>query len=310
MPKVSVIIPCFNSQNTIQETIESVLAQTMQDFELIVVDDGSTDDTKQILSDFGNRVKYLYRENGGQSAARNTGIRAAIGEFVAFVDSDDLWCPDKLEKQIRILEDTTVDWCYCDCLYFCNSDSTSLGKHSDLFYPAKEGWIAKSLLLGNCIASPTPLIRRSIFDQCGLFDESPLFRIGEDWEMWLRIAAQYPVGYRAEVLAKHREHTFSLSFGADPMTALASHLAVIEKITALYPQDLMPIKEKAMAFYAARFSKSAWLNGNIVNAKELIQQAESLDPWNFRYRFYQFLYHLPIGMVKNGLILRNWMRRP
>lgn len=310
MPKVSVIIPCYNSQNTIRETVESVLAQTMQDFELIVVDDGSTDDTKKILSDYVDQVKYLYRENGGQSAARNTGIRAASGETIAFVDSDDLWYPEKLDKQIRILEEKKVDWCYCDCLYFHNSNSTSFGKHSDLFYPAKEGWIAKSLLMGNCIASPTPLIRRSVFEGCGLFDESPLFRIGEDWEMWLRIAAQYPVGYSTEVLAKHREHAGSVSHGADPITALASHLAVIEKITALYPEDLIPIKEKAMAFFAARFSKSAWLNGNFSGAKELIQQAVSLDPWNIRYHFYQLLYHLPTGMLKNGLILRSRMRRP
>jgi teichuronic acid biosynthesis glycosyltransferase TuaG len=310
MPKVSVIIPCFNSQNTIKETVESVLVQTMQDFEVIVVDDGSTDDTKQALSDYGDRVKYLYRENGGQSAARNTGIRAARGEILAFVDSDDLWYPEKLEKQIRILDEQKLDWCYCDCLYFRDNDSFNLGKHSELFYPAKVGWIVKSLLMGNCIASPTPVIRRSVFERCGLFDESPQFRIGEDWEMWLRIAAQYPVGYSAEVLAKHREHAGSVSYSVDPKTALASHLAVIEKMTTLYPQDLMPLKEKATAFYAARFSKSSWLNGNIADAKELIRQAESLDPWNLRYYFYQFLYHLPTWIVKNGLKLRNRMRHP
>ena len=310
MPKVSVIIPCFNSQNTIREAVDSVLAQTMQDFELIIVDDGSTDHSKQILSEYGDQVNYLYRENGGQSAARNSGIRAAGGEYLAFLDADDLWLPEKLEKQIRNMEEKKVMWSYCDCLYFRDSDQSSRGKHSQLFFPSKEGWIAKSLLLGNCIASPTPVIKREVFNSCGLFDESPIFRIGEDWDMWLRIAVKYPVGYLSEVLARHREHTGSVSYAVDPKTALYSHLAVIEKITTLYPQELMPLKEKAKAFFAARFSKSAWLNGDIPDAKNLIQQAVSLDQRNFHYRFYQFLYYLPSWVIKMGLSLRKSVLRP
>ncbi len=104
MPKVSVIIPTFNCAVYLPQAIESVLGQTWQDFELIVVDDGSTDDTCQVLAPYQNRLVYLYQENQGESSARNKGIQVAQGEYLAFLDSDDLWLATKLERQITVLE--------------------------------------------------------------------------------------------------------------------------------------------------------------------------------------------------------------
>ena len=105
MPKVSVVIPTYNRQRLVQDTIDSVLRQTFGDLELIVIDDGSTDDTRRVLQDrYGTRIRYVYQENQGESAARNHGIALAGGEYVAFVDSDDLWHPQKLERQVEVFE--------------------------------------------------------------------------------------------------------------------------------------------------------------------------------------------------------------
>ena len=99
-PKVSVVIPTYNSSQFIVETLESVFAQTYKDYEIIVVDDGSTDNTKEVLQPYTSRIKYIYKENGGPASARNVGIKSAQGEYIAFLDSDDRWLPEKLEKHI------------------------------------------------------------------------------------------------------------------------------------------------------------------------------------------------------------------
>jgi glycosyltransferase involved in cell wall biosynthesis len=308
MAKISVIIPCYNSASTIRETLESVLSQTYRDLETVVVDDGSTDQTKEIVLTMAPQIKYLYQENSGQSAARNEGIRAATGEFIAFVDSDDLWLPKKMEKQMHALTQHQADWCYCDCLYFRDTDQKILGVYSKLIYPPQQGWIAPSLILGNCLASPTPIVRRSLLEKTGLFDESPMIRSREDWELWLRIAVQAPVIYIPEALCKHRIHAGSITFAENPQKAFLSHVAVIEKNTALNPQVFMPLKEQALAYYAARFSKSHWLSGNVPAARELIHQAVGWQPRNLQYRLLQFVYGLPRWLLQSGLMLRNWLQ--
>jgi glycosyltransferase involved in cell wall biosynthesis len=308
MPKVSVIIPCYNSEKTIRETLESVFAQNIQNFEIIIIDDGSSDGTKQIISEFGERVTTLYQDHQGPSAARNYGIREAKGEYLAFVDSDDLWLPEKLEKQLLCMQEKKVLWCYCDCVCFRDQDQKNLGRYSQLFYTPQEGWIGPELLMGNCIASPTPVIHRSLIDQCGTFDEFSNFFVGEDWEMWLRVAQAAEVVYLPDILAKYRVHTSSLSYAMDPQKNYTSCLAVIDKMTRLYPQDFLPIKDKATAHYAARISKSHWLRGDITEARKLIQQAVKLEPHILAYRVLQCLYGLPYGLQKFGMVIRQWLK--
>jgi glycosyltransferase involved in cell wall biosynthesis len=311
--KISVVIPCYNSEHTIRETLESVLAQTYHDFEVIVVDDGSTDGSKDVILSFGDRVRYIYQQNAGQSAARNAGIREARGEYIAFIDADDLWFPEKLEKQDKCLQENNVLWCYCDCMFFRDSDHKNIGKYSQLLYSPKQGLILQALFMGNCIASLTPIINKKLLFDSGLFDETPAIRSREDWDQWLRVAALAEVAYTPEVLAKYRVHAGSITYAEDPQEAFESHVAVIEKITALYPQELLPLKQKTLAYYANRFSRTHWLNGNADQAKKLLQQAIFYEPGRLQYRILMWIYSLPAEWVNFILKIRNknrdWFRK-
>ena len=308
MPKISVVIPCYNSATTIQETIESVLVQTYRDFEIIVVDDGSTDGSKEMIHSYGDQVRYFYQPNAGQAAARNKGIREAKGEYIAFLDADDLWLPEKLDKQIQVLSTRNVDWCYCDCMNFEDETGKELGRYSQLMYAPAEGIVAKKILFGNFIASPTPVVKKELLIACGLFDESISIRSREDWELWLRLAVKSEIAYLSEVLAKRRIHKSSITYMEDPQKAYESHVAVIKKIVTLYPAPLMDFCDLAIAHYAARFSRSHWLAGNMKQAKQLIHKAIDLEPGKLAYRLIRMTYILPYPLVHAGMTFRNSIR--
>ena len=297
MVNVSVIIPCYNAEKTIKETIESVLAQTYQDIEIIVVDDGSTDHSKEIIESFGSKVLYFYQENGGQSAARNTAIHHSSGKYLAFLDSDDLWMPEKLEKQLALMQQEGVDWCYCDCEYFLDSTGKSIGNYSNLVHPPKTGLVAETLLMGNFIASPTPVVSKKIIEEAGNFNES--FQFGEDWDEWIRIAMISPIVYQPEILTKHRIHENSVTYMKDPDIVFLNHISVIENLCQQYPVRLNQIKTKAMAYHASEFSKSHFLRGNFQRAKEMIHMAINWEDSKGR-KLLLMLYSFP-------RFLLNWM---
>ena len=302
MPNVSVIIPCYNAEKTIAETIESVLAQTYQDYEIIVVDDGSMDQSKEVIQSFGEKVKYIYQENGGQSAARNTAIRNSIGKYLAFLDSDDLWKPQKLEKQLEIMQEKGVDWCYCDCEYFIDRTGKSIGTYSHLIRSPKKGYVIEALLLGNFIASPTPVVSKAVFEQAGYFDESPEIQSREDWEEWIRIAMVCPIIYLPDVLAKHRIHENSITFMENPDVAFSSHVAVVNKVCSQFPVQLASLRSKALSKFAGRFSKSHFLRGNFQGARKMVQMAFK---WNksFQNGLLFLLYSLPSFLLNWILVL-------
>jgi len=206
-PKVSVITPAYNAQSTIGETIESVLSQTFTDFEMIIIDDGSTDDTANVVHRFkDNRIIYLYQTNKEKSEARNNGIKNAKGKYIAFLDADDTWFPEKLEKQVRLMQNNPeIGLVYSDLYYFDDETGEDLILYSRIA-SLHRGKIPIELLLeNNFIKSNTPLIRRKIFCQVGLFDTN--LDLCEDWEMWLRIIVKYPIDYIDEPLARYRIHT-------------------------------------------------------------------------------------------------------
>lgn len=188
MPTISVIIPVFNGEETIQKTIESVLQQTFSDFEIIVINDGSQDATLEVLSTIkDSRLKVFSYPNAGQGASRNRGMNHASGEYIAFLDADDLWTPDKLETQLQALKlhsDATVAYSWTDSI-------DELGHfHSKGPRPQFEGDVFQSLLLTNFLVNGSnPLIRHQALIEVGGFDEK--LPPAEDWEMWLRLANRY-----------------------------------------------------------------------------------------------------------------------
>ncbi len=188
MPCVSVIIPTYNRYKILKEAIDSVLAQEYEDFELIVVDDGSTDDTSQLLKSYGKQILAIQRKNGGVSAARNTGIRASSGELIAFLDSDDLWMPGKLSVQTNFFHQHPQSLiCQTEEIWVRNGIRVNpKRKHKKL-----SGMIFDSSL-ALCLVSPSAvMIRRSLLDDVGLFDEH--LPACEDYDLWLRIACKYPI---------------------------------------------------------------------------------------------------------------------
>jgi len=203
---ISVIIPAYNSERTISRAVESVLAQTFSDYEIIVVDDGSTDRTGEVVNRYGDKVRYIYQENAGPGAARNKGLAAAAGEWVAFLDADDEWLPEKLRLQMELLSSKPdLRWCGCN---FSRTDGTRTASVSTVKAITQEldnrNYFENyfvTVAKGICkISTIVLVIRREVFDEMGFFD-TELLR-GQDIDMWWRIAHRCPkIGYIAEPLA-------------------------------------------------------------------------------------------------------------
>lgn len=189
MTLVSVIIPTFNRAEKVQRAVSSVLSQTFMDYEVIVVDDGSSDQTAEALASFQNRITYIaHTENKGVSAARNTGIRASKAPFIAFLDSDDHWLPEKLDVQMRFFqENPEAVACQTEELWIRNGKHVNpRNKH---LKPSGDIFEAS---LKRCLVSPSAvMLKRSLLEQVGLFDEE--LPVCEDYDLWLRMSSQHPV---------------------------------------------------------------------------------------------------------------------
>ena len=183
------------------------MAQTYPILEVLVVDDGSTDDTAAVVRGYGERVRLIQKVNGGDTSARNVGIRQAQGEWLAFVDADDLWLPRKLERQVACLVEKKVSWVICDVEHFDDRSGRIIKSTHKALHA---GDVLEALFLQNFIATPTPLIHKNVFEQVGLFSESTEYNFTTDWEMWMRIALRYPLGVVWQVLARRRVHSSSL----------------------------------------------------------------------------------------------------
>ena len=234
-PLVSVVIPSFNSALYIGAAIESIDAQNYRPIEIIVVDDGSTDDTEQAVRLF-NHVHYVRQGNAGPAKARNVGIRMAQGEFIAFLDADDLWTAGKLSTQLGILtEHVDAALVFGDMKGFgvgIDDEPTMYEKYGlGKSFFGTNGLVShavEKLLKMNFIPTGTVLARRSAIIDAGLFDEG--LRVVEDWDLWLRIALRHPIAYSDHVVMLRRLHGANTSKQTEAMSVAA--LKVIEKFGA------------------------------------------------------------------------------
>ena len=188
IPKVSIIITTYNRCAWIKHAVDSVLQQSYQNFELLIIDDGSTDITKGILSEYGNEIKYFYQPNKGPAAARNLGIKQSTGTYICFLDSDDRWLKSKLETQVTLVtEHPEVKICYTDEIWIRNGVRVNQKR----IHQKYSGWIYK-YCLPLCIISPSSvMIHRKVFDKAGNFDEE--MTVCEDYDLWLRISHLFPI---------------------------------------------------------------------------------------------------------------------
>lgn len=228
-PLISVVIPSYNYGRFVADAIRSALRQDYVHREIIVVDDGSTDDTRQRLAPFMEQIRYIYQENQGLSAARNTGIRAAHGEFIALLDSDDVWHPRKLTCQVAcqarhpetgiLATDHVVDL------------TNGWPVFPDVPAPAIHNYSLDELVLRCRFAPSSAMIRKECFEQVGLFDAD--LRSVEDRDMWIRIACRYPVAKLCLPLCWYRIHDSNLSHVAVRMEE--HELKVLRKAFATLP---------------------------------------------------------------------------
>jgi glycosyltransferase involved in cell wall biosynthesis len=223
LPTASVVIPTYNHARYVAGAIDSALHQTYEHVEIIVVDDGSTDDTRAVVAPFGNRVQYVWQQNRGLSAARNAGLRIATGKYVAFFDADDLWDPDFLGTLVGILEAQPDAGAAHSGHRFIDAASVLLPQVEDCVIPAAS--FHQALLQGNFMAACSVLVRRSCLDAVGDFDES--LQACEDWDVWLRLARHHRFIGTPKVLAYMRALPGSMS--SDPRRMLESRLLVLEK---------------------------------------------------------------------------------
>lgn len=222
-PIVSVVIPNYNHAQYISDAIHSVLNQTFRDFEIIVVDDGSTDDSRETVATFGDQVQYIWQKNSGLSAARNTGIRRARGEFIGVLDADDMYEPDFLSVLVpRLQADREAGAVYCG-YRFVDASNAPLPQAEAREVPPDR--LFQALVDGNFLVPESILVRKRCYDEAGLFDVA--FRACEDVDMWLRISKRYKVLGVTNILTRHRILPHSMS--TDPSRQTENRLAVIQK---------------------------------------------------------------------------------
>ena len=238
MPQVSVIIPTYNRAHLLRESIESVLSQTHRDLELIVVDDGSTDDTEKVVSSYLPHLTYLYQEHQGVSAARNKGLERAQGNYLTFLDSDDLWLPTKLQLQMRFMKhhpDALI--CYTEEIWIRRGVRVNpMKKHK------KYSGMIFEYCLPRCIVSPSSvLIDPRVLDDVGTFDET--FEACEDYDLWLRISSRYPI-YLIDtpLIVKRGGHDDQLSH-----TIISQDQFRIKALVKLLNEDHLTSQQKELA---------------------------------------------------------------
>lgn len=276
-PKVSIVMPAYNAADTIAASIESVQAQTSTDWELLVVDDGSKDDTAEIVRSFADdRITLTTQENAGVSAARNRALEQARGKYVAFLDSDDLWLPEKLARQVEVMDaDPEVVLCYAEHRLFFDDPQTSFPHpYPDVADIADDH---HRLIVWDYIGTLTAMVRRDVLDQVGHFDTS-LFG-PEDWDLWLRVAARGKIARINEPLALYRESASGISKAKDRQ--LAMERRVLEKAIKNYAPPKSVVRT-AWWYMRLKECSLAVRKGDIQGAVTAYLKAVALDPWNRR----------------------------
>lgn len=241
-PQISVVIPVYNGERTILETIASVQQQTFSNFELIIINDGSTDRTLELVNSVEDpRIKIFSYSNGGLSVARNRGISHATGEFITFTDADDLWTPDKLELQLAALQEHPDAGVAYSWTYYMDEKGESFHTSSTVLF---EGNVHANLLLGNFLESGSnPLIRREAIESVGEFDST--LRYCEDWEYWLRLASRWPFVVVPKQQILYRQTSGSMSSNIDVVEKY--HLIMIERVFQSAPLELQSLKNQSLA---------------------------------------------------------------
>ena len=274
MPTVSVIIHTYNNEKFIAETVESVLNQTYKDYEIIVVDDGSADGTRDALVPYMQKIRYHYKENGGIASAKNAGISLSETEFIAFLDHDDLWAPNKLLLQMEHFnENPQIGLVYAKYTSF--RDGKELRTKPEKGY---SGWIFKELLSKSFIQTSTVVVKRECLDAVGPYDET--FSLGDEYDMFLRIARKFQCGFVDKGLTRYRVHDTNAS--NNDFLFDNENLGVYKKIYNDFT-DLDGVEKKILrkriARYSMKVAEGLYSQGKLEESKEYQKEANSFLPF-------------------------------
>ncbi len=274
-PSVSVILPTYNRASLLPESIGSVLAQTYSDFELLVVDDGSTDDTREVVAAIDDkRTRYVgLKRNAGQAAARNVGIKEAKADLIAFQDSDDLWMPEKLDLQISALRESSprTGVVYTAYERICGNRSEVLPFRRIV---PKTGDVHARLLRGNFITTQTALVRRKCFEKAGTFDEGQ--RALDDWDLFIRLSKEWHFVFVDKLLVQYRVVTDSVSIDMDRF------VCAYERILLSHKGEI-PDNSDLLAWHYAVIGGHLCRNGDLRRGRAYLGKALSIRPMRPRY---------------------------
>jgi glycosyltransferase involved in cell wall biosynthesis len=276
---VSIILACYNGARWIGKAIESILTQTYKDFEILIIDDGSTDNSKKIVNSyFDQRVRYFYQRNRGFSAAVNRGIKESRGNLIGFIGQDDLWMPNKLELQIKYFsEHKYVDLVYSDFYSFNSKDRIiRIIKGASNDFSSKQE-IVMQLFLGNFIGFETVLLKKKCFDEIGLLDERMV--AFSDHDIWLRIAGSFKIGYLALPLVKKREHKSQLSNAKE--IVMRDEFLIVKKAIDRYPfLKRVELRKLFLLYYA--WGTYLLTTGKDKEARQKLIKAIRCQPWQLK----------------------------
>lgn len=305
-PTVSVIIPTFNRRELVQLAIDSVLSQTFQDYELIVVDDGSTDGTGQALNRYGHRIRYVYQDNAGESIARQRGVELSSGKYIAFLDSDDIWLPEKLGRQIdAFLTYPDIGYAYC-WAYTIDSGGTRIP-----LPPLGYGLPLRKISLGqllenNLIVAPGSglVVERNVYNDVKGFNNTIQF--AEDWDLCLRLAAKYRFACVPIPLIEVRIHDRGwLQKRENLKRMLNDHLNIIDRFIRSFARPTNEIVHNSITSKANRYARVAFEHlayGETNEGRARLRQACELSPdtWGNHDIFTQRAAEFSALLIFNG----------
>jgi glycosyltransferase involved in cell wall biosynthesis len=300
-PAVSVVIPAYRVTAYIAETLDSIRAQTFTDFEVILVNDGCPDTPalEQVLEPYLSSINYIKQSNGGPSAAKNAGIRAARAPLVATVDGDDIWRPDYLAVQLaKLRADPSIDVLYTDAIYF-GKDGSDQGRFMDLC-PSRGPVTFEALLLQTCNVFTSVTARKEALLKAGLFN--PDFRRSEDFDLWVRVVKSGGrIAYHREPLVRYRRRRDSLSADIPLLTsATLKVLDNFERVLSLTAQERATL-EAARRHYRVildfHLGKAAFLRGDQAEAIQYLRQANA-NAWSPRLTLILAMLRISPGLLR------------
>ncbi len=283
IPTVSVVIPTYNCASLLPKAIQSAYAQTIQPHEVIVIDDGCTDNTAEVIRqwmpELPDNFIYEYKVNGGEASARNRGVARATGDFVAFIDQDDLWLPDKLEKQLTQFErDVTLGMSFTAYTRI-SGDERELVQLSA--WETSTEYALRQLMIGCCITPSTVMVRREVLQSVGPFDES--FWLGCDWDMWLRIAAAgHRIAYLAEPLTEYLWHTNNMSRDLRRIANAANVIFPRLFDAGVLPAAVQSMRGQCLARWKMIGAEYSLAAGETAEARQSLLEAIRLRPASVR----------------------------